>query len=276
MTIVVGVDVGGTKLAACSVDPATGWIDRRERAPSRPESGGAAVLEDCIELVRRVRGDAPVTAIGIGLCELVTPEGRPSSAVTVDWRELDVAGAFADTAPTVIESDVRAAALAEARLGAGRNVTGPWLFVSIGTGISCVLVIGGRPLKGARGNALVFGAPPVELVAGGLALQQRGGRPRAEDVLADPRLAPLVAEAAASLGQTLAVLVNAVDPALIVIGGGLGLETSYREAAVRTMRELIEAEDTRTLPVVPAVLGADAGMVGAALAAADHIAAPAN
>jgi hypothetical protein len=52
-----------------------------------------------------------------------------------------------------------------------------------------------------------------------------------------------------------------------VIGGGLGMVDSYRERAISAMRPLIFADNTRDLPVVPAELGVDAGVIGAALAA---------
>jgi len=267
----VGVDVGGTKIDACLLDPDAGRSLRRERTATRPERGGAAVLADCVDLVTGLSRDAPLAGIGLGLCELVSPDGVPTSAVTVDWRELDVSGAFAEIAPVLLESDVRAGALAEARFGAGRGITAPWVYVSVGTGIAFSLVVDGHPFAGARGNALMLGAPPVELVAAGRALQRRAGRTSAEDVLAEASLAPLVDDAAAALGRALAALVNALDPERIVMAGGLGLVRSYRDAAVATMRPLIEAADTRELAVVPAALGPLAGPLGAGLAAAARL-----
>lgn len=269
MTFLAGVDVGGTKIDACILDPSTGVVHERKRIPSRREHGGELVLADCVDLVRELSDAAPVTAVGIGLCEFVSPDGRPTSAFTIDWTGIDIARSFSGIAPVRVVSDVRAGALAEARFGAGRDVRGPWLYVSVGTGISYSLVLDGRPFSGARGNAIVVGAPPVELVASGLALQRAAGRGRAEEVLADPALAPLVADAAAALGLALAGLVNALDPALVVIGGGLGLVETYRDAAVQAMRPAVEATDTRTVPVRAAALGSLAGPIGAALACAD-------
>ena len=268
MTLTVGVDVGGTKVDACLADPTSGAVLARERIASRCERGGAAVLADCVELVRQLAADTPIAAVGIGICEFVDLVGRPTSAATLDWRGLDVVGEFRALAPARLESDVRAGALAEARFGAGRTIDGPWLYVTVGTGISACLILDGHPYTGAAGNALVVGAPPVELTASGLALQRRTGRPRAEDVLADATLAPLVDEAAAALGQGLAALVNALDPALVVVAGGLGLVDGYREAAVRAMRPAVEHPVTREVPVVPAALGTLAGPLGAALAGA--------
>jgi glucokinase len=188
------------------------------------------------------------------------------SAQTLDWRETDVAGAFEPLGPAVVESDVRAAALAEARFGAGRGVE-QLLFVIVGTGISCCLVLGGRAYAGAHGNAICFGAPPLEEAASGLALAAAGGRERAEEVLADAALESVVQATAAELGVGLAWLVNALDPGAVVIGGGLGLVDRYRELAVEVMRPLVFGDNTRDVPVLPAELGPDAGLIGAALVA---------
>ena len=263
--LVAGIDVGGTKLDACLVDRAAGQIVGRDRLPTLPERGGRAVLDDAVALVRRLAGGRQLEAVGIGICELVDPAGTISSAVTVDWTQLDPIAAFPASAVT-IESDVRAAAGAEALCGAGRRLREPWLYVSVGTGISYALVLGGRPYPGARGNAIMVGAPPVEHVASGLALARAAGRPRAEDVLDDPAHAGLVERAARALGEALAFLANALDPALIVMGGGLGLRQAYRDQAARRMRELIEAETTRQVRLVGAELGSLAAPLGAALA----------
>ena len=263
MTEAVGIDVGGTKIAAGLVDLATGAVRDRRHVATGPGRGGAAVLADCVSLAAEL-GDARLP-VGIGLCELVDLAGRPASGDTVDWRGLDVRGAFGPPGVTV-EADVRAAALAEARFGAGAGVS-PFLFVIVGTGASACLVVDGRPYAGARGEALVLGAPPVEQVAGGPALARAAGAERAEDVLADPSHEALVDAAATALAGVLAVLVNALDPALVVLGGGLGSAPAYGERVERACRSLLAYPRTPPLDVVPSRLGADGGVVGAALCA---------
>jgi glucokinase len=262
---VVGIDVGGSKIAAASVDVATGAVLHEVRAPTPVRAGGRAVLETCVELAREVGPGAE--AVGIGLCEFVDLSGTPTSAVTVDWLGLDVAAAFEGIEHVRIESDVRAAALAEARFGAGGRF-GSFVFLVVGTGVSHCLVLDGRPYAGARGNAIVVGAPPVEQTAGGLALARRAGGERAEDVLADPAHASVVEAAAGELGLALAALVNALDPEAVVVGGGLGLADRYRERVAAAARDAIDHEATRELPIVPATLGERSGVVGAALSAA--------
>jgi glucokinase len=266
VTRAIGIDVGGTKIAAGLVDTDTGACDARFERVTRPERDAAVVLDECVGMAQRLAAGQRDVPVGIGVCELVDREGHTQSAQTLDWRGLDIASAFARIGPAVVESDVRAAAVAEARFGGGRGVE-ELLYVTVGTGISCCLVLGGSAYAGARGNAICFGAPPVEDAASGLAVAAAGGRVWAEDVLADPSLDHVVEAAAAALGAGLAWLVNAFDPGTVVIGGGLGLVDRYRDLAVATMRPMIFADNTRDLPVVPAQLGADAGVIGAALAA---------
>jgi glucokinase len=93
------------------------------------------------------------------------------------------------------------------------------------------------------------------------------GHASAEEALSDPAATAVVEDAARRLGLAFATLVNALDPGALIVGGGLGLDERYRGLAVATMREAIYDADARELPVLPAALGADAAVVGAALAA---------
>jgi glucokinase len=80
-----------------------------------------------------------------------------------------------------------------------------------------------------------------------------------------------VERAAAALGSEVARLVNALDPEAIVVGGGLGLHDGYRRRWVAAMRPLVFADASRGIEVRVAALGADAGIVGAALSAVPTI-----
>lgn len=262
---VVGIDVGGSKIAAAIVDVSTGAALRELRVSTPVSAGGEAVLHECVELARALAPNG-AAAIGIGLCEFVDLSGKPTSAYTVDWLGLDVERAFGEAGLVRIESDVRAGALAEARFGAARRYAS-FVYVVVGSGVSHCLVLDGRPYRGARGNAIVTGAPPIEWSVGGLALARRAGTETAEQVLSDPVHAPLVDEAAEELGHALATLVNALDPEAVVIGGGLGLADRYRERVVVAARAAIEHDATRELLIVPATLGPRSGVVGAALVA---------
>jgi glucokinase len=260
MTIALGLDVGATKIAAARVDVERGAVVGARRRPTGPERGSDAVLADCRALVEEL-GDG-AAAVGLAVCELVDPSGRVRSAETVDWRDADLFATF-----DWVESDVRAAALAEARFGAGRDEP-DFLYVSVGSGISHCLMVDGRPRLGVRGSAIGTGAPLVEAWSGGLALARRTGHANAEDALADPSVGEVVEDGARRLGLALAALVNALDPGAVIIGGGLGLRDAYRERVESALRAVVYDPDARDLPVLPAGLRADAPVIGAALAAA--------
>lgn len=257
MTVALGVDVGGTKIAAARVDVSRGAVLEARRRPTAPARGADAVLDDCRALIGELGGGA----VGLAVCELVGPDGRVRSAETVDWRDTDLSAIF-----DAVESDVRAAAIAEARFGAGRSEP-DFLYVTVGTGISHCLMVDGHPRLGVRGAAIGTGAPLVEEWSSGLALARLSGHATAEEALADPAAAEVVEDGARRLGLTLAGLVNALDPGAVIVGGGLGLVDAYRARVEAALRDAIYDPDARELPLRPAALGADAPVIGAALAA---------
>jgi glucokinase len=261
VTVAIGVDVGATKIAAALVGLERGTVESTRRIPTAPQRGSDAVLVDCRALVEELAGSGAIP-VGLALCELVGSDGSVRSAETVDWRGADLSGVFA-----CVESDVRAAALAEARFGSGRDEP-DFLYVSVGSGISHCLMTPDGPRLGVRGAAIGTGAPLVEQWSGGLALARRTRHDSAEDALADPAAQDVVEDAAIRFGVTLAALVNALDPGAVIVGGGLGLHDGYRARVERALRAAIYDPEARALPVLPAALGADAPVIGAALAAA--------
>ena len=118
--------------------------------------------------------------------------------------------------------------MAEARFGEASQFES-FVYLTVGSGVSYCLVLDGHPCGRARQRDRGRRAP-VEQRSGGLALAARAGVERAELVLSDPARASLVDEAADELGLALAVLVNALDPEAVVVGGGLGLVDRYRGA----------------------------------------------
>jgi glucokinase len=291
----VGLDVGGTKIAGGVVQFPSGAVLARRVVPTRPERGGEAVLDDTLalagELLETARErEAEVVGIGVAVAELVGPEGNVTSNQTIDWPCLSVQDRFSELAPAVVESDVRAAALAEALLGAGRAYR-LFVYVTVGTGISSCLVQDGRPFPGARGNALVLASSPwstvcpacgargdqvLEEFASGPALVTRYNQvgsqttTRAEEVLkavekGDPVAQEVARTAGEALGNSVGLLVNVLDPEAVIVGGGLGLAGGlYWDAFVAAARAHVWAEASRALPILPAALGVDAGLIGAA------------
>ena len=97
-----------------------------------------------------------VVGAGIGLPELVE-DGRIASQAVVAWTDEGVESAFSRYGPVRVETDIRAAALAESRLGSGGRA-GVTLYVNLGTGISHCLLIEGSPFEGQHGRALMSGS----------------------------------------------------------------------------------------------------------------------
>lgn len=297
---VIGIDVGGTKIAAGTLELPSGRWTRRHTGPTRPDRGALAVFEDVLRIAEDlVRDNAiaghPVKAIGVGLCELIDQTGQPVSGHSVDWRGLPVLEGLGRVAPSVFEADVRAAALAEALLGAGTSRKS-FLYVTVGTGISCCLMLGGRPHLGAHGLTGTMASSPLgpllgipdggsamtlEDLASGPALvarfQKAGGMAnRGQDVLraaaeGHPVAAEILRTGATALGAHIGLLVNILDPEAVVLGGGLGSSAGpYWENAVSALRRQIWSANHRQLPVLRATTGVDAGWLGAAVAALDR------
>lgn len=294
----IGLDVGGTKIAGGLVELSSGTISIRRILPTLAARGGTAVLDDVVQLATELLQNAAalglsVAGMGVGVPELVDPAGRVTSDYNFDWRDLPVQERLAMLAPAVVESDVRAAALAEARYGAGRSYR-LFAYVTVGTGISYTLIQEGIPFAGARGNALLLASMPLTMIctscgavtnqvleefASGPALVARyheetgvhvtGG----EEVLAavaegDTVARKIVQSAGAALGNSVGFLANILDPEAVIVGGGLGLAGGlYWASFVEATRSHIYAADTRTLPILPAALGVDAGVIGAAASA---------
>lgn len=297
--VTVGIDVGGTKIAGGVIDPVTGEILHRRIIPTDAWRGGPAVLDDAVALAADLHALAVseghgVAGIGVGVAELVDPAGIVRSGHVVGWEGLPVAERFAALGPVRVESDVRAAALAEVRFGAGMG-TRHAVYVTVGTGISCCLVIDGVPFAGARGNALVLASGPtttrcpicgetttvvLEDFASGAAIASRYASVAGQEAdgarvvlaaadLGDPAAIEIVATAATALGSAIGLLINVTDPDVLILGGGLGVAPGpFQDQLIAATRDHIWSPETCALPIVPAAFGPDSGLIGAGLAGA--------
>jgi len=153
----VGVDVGGTKVAAGLVD-AQGGISAQVRVAMTADSGAERGLESVLTAIRQVLVQASEGVAGIGICApgpldphtgvILNPPNVPC------WRNFPLAEAVGKLhrVPVAVDNDANAAALAEARWGAARGCANVF-YATIGTGIGTGIVFDGRIYHGRTGAA---------------------------------------------------------------------------------------------------------------------------
>ncbi len=287
----LGVDVGGSKIAAALANLETGEILTEIEVATAREQGGEAVLGRVAMVIRQIleRSSAlgiSASGVGLGLPELVTRDGQVASAWNFDWLGLDLARELKLELPLVVDSDVRCGALAERRFGIGCQYRS-FSYISIGTGISAVQCFDGRIHRGANGFAIHFGSNdlmPVtpdgrqiafnlEAFASGAGLSaefaRRTGRKgvSARDLIegragAEGKI--LADQATTALASYLGQMINLIDPEAMIIGGGLGTAPGYLKALQTKIPQFIWAEKCRAMPIVPSAMAGRAGLLGAA------------
>jgi glucokinase len=313
---IVGVDVGGTKVAAAQVvgREAQGQVEKPTdlRGPEELLAGIEAV-------VREVVGSAgQPAAIGVGVpSQIDHATGTVLSSVNIPLAGVPLREELGRRlgAPVFVENDANVAALAEAYYAEGTEEgrpVGNIVMYTLGTGVGGGVIVGGRIFRGARGLGAelghvviradgpnCFGTCPnrgcLEALASGSALGRDAqelakdrpdtalGRRAAEqgqvsgrDVVelareGDRYSVELLERLAENLGVGISNAINAFEPELIVIGGGLSqaadlfLDRAWREAETRALPALFER-----VRLAVARAGPAAGVIGAGLLAAQE------
>ena len=292
---VVALDVGGTAMKGALVDR-YGALLHVESRPTGRERGVDAVTEAIVEFAGALadKSSASVAAAGVVVPGLVDDaRGIARYAANLGWHDLPLADLVSQRIgrPVALSHDVRTGGLAEGLVGAARGCD-DFLFLPIGTGIAGAIVLNGKPYAGAHAYGGELGHAPVvphgepcacgqrgclETYASAAAIPRRymasGGEKvsGAEEVLARAEAGDALAKAAwdqaiDALATSLASFSQVLDPALIVIGGGLA------EAGAKLMDPLRTELASRLAfrpppPLVLAALGSQAGCLGAAILA---------
>jgi glucokinase len=156
---VIGVDLGGTKLLAGTVDSKLEVHHRAYRLARADDAGG--LIDQLVEAVQEAAeaAPAPVLAVGLGIPCLVDPE----TGVALDSNHLPLRGvAVRDLLaerlglPVAVDNDANAAMLAESRVGEARGARNA-VMLTLGTGIGGGLLVDGRIVRGTRGAAAELG-----------------------------------------------------------------------------------------------------------------------
>jgi glucokinase len=153
VSLTIGVDIGGTKVAAGVVDPGGRIIEKLNRPT--PSASPELTAQVIAEVVGALSGRHEVAAVGLGAAGFVDPEqGGVLFSPNLAWRHEPVRKKIADRVglPVVIENDANASAWAELKFGAARGQE-HMVLVAVGTGIGAGLVLGGQIYRGRWGIA---------------------------------------------------------------------------------------------------------------------------
>lgn len=163
--LVIGVDLGGTTTAAGLINERLEVIDSIEQ--ETVTTSQAALLNDTIELVRKLLSHAPspVAGIGFGIPSMIDQRrGRAVMSVNVPLADFDFVAYMRNQfeLPVFIDNDANAAVLAEVRAGAARGAR-EVLMITVGTGIGGGIIINGEVYRGATGSAAELGHMVVDV-----------------------------------------------------------------------------------------------------------------
>ncbi|WP_083958306.1 ROK family protein [Herbidospora mongoliensis] len=287
MSHVVALDVGGTSMKGGLVSE-SGEVTVFPGRPTGREDGPEAAIANIRAYVAELAaaGDGPPLGVGLAVPGIVDADTALYSA-NIGWRDVPATAFVPEGLPVCLGHDVQTAGLAESVFGAGRDVT-DFLFLPIGTGIAGALIIRGEPYGGVNGWGGEIGHAPVwpdgercacgqtgclETYASAASLgrryTERTGKPAtAVDVMAqaatDPHAYAVLAEAVEALAISLVSYTLLMDPAMIVIGGGLG---EAGEALLMPLRDRMTERLSfrKPPPLRQTALGMRAGMLGAGI-----------
>jgi polyphosphate glucokinase len=250
--IAIGVDVGGSGIKAAVVDVESGRLrSERLRVPTPQPATPSAVSGTIIRLVARLAASAsigPSIPVGLGLPG-VAIGGRLMSAANIDpaWVDYPVAQNLSDALKrsVTIVNDADAAGIAEMRYGVGRGTHGVVIFLTLGTGVGSGVFVDGTLVPNTEFGQMEIRGRPAERRSASAAKVRKGLGWKAW---------------ALDLDEHLQRIEDLMWPTLFILGGGIS----------KNADKFVPRLQRRT-PIVAASLGNDAGIIGAAVVAADGL-----
>ncbi|HVA75678.1 MAG TPA: ROK family protein [Acidimicrobiales bacterium] len=276
---VVALDIGGTKMAV-GVVSGSGKVLWNARSPTPPGGDAGGVWDTLASLLESVPGAFAPVACGVGSGGPMSPGGEQVSPLNIPgWRDFPLRRRVAELTglPTWVDNDAKALALAEGWIG-GAAGERDFIAMVVSTGIGGGIVLDGRLLDGATGNAGHIGHVVVEpdgrrcecggrgcleAEASGTAIAAVTGRP--------PSQAPteVVDRTGRLVGRGVACVANLLDLRLAIVSGSvaLGFGEPFFEAAQREIDARARIAFSRGCLIVPSKLGTEGPLIGAAAVA---------
>ncbi len=251
--LAIGVDVGGSGIKAAIVDTGSGrLVSERLRVPTPTPSTPDKVSATIGRLVRRLVKSADIAAdapVGVGLPG-VAVGGRLLTAANIDpaWVDYPIADKLSKALKRAVSivNDADAAGIAEMRFGIGAGRPGVVIFLTLGTGVGSGVFVDGTLVPNTEFGQMEIRGRPAERRSASAARVRRGLSWKAW---------------ASDLDEHLQRIEDLMWPTLFILGGGVS----------KNADKFVPRLTTRTL-VVPASLRNDAGIVGAAVVAAEGLA----
>ena len=240
----LGIDIGGTGIKAAPVDVATGELlaERKKIATPRPATPAAVA-----DVVRELAGEFGWTGITGATFPGVVTNGTVRTAANVDhaWIGTDAAALFGKALGTgvTVLNDADAAGIAELRFGVAAGRPGTVIFLTLGTGVGSGVFVDGKLVPNTEFGQMEIRGRAAERRSAAAARVRRGLSWKAW---------------AADLDEHLDRIYQLTWPNLMILGGGVS------KNADKYIPRL-----TVKCPVVPAQLKNDAGIIGAAIVAAE-------
>ncbi len=296
MTQLWGIDLGGTKIEGVVIEGGVEPAVARVRLPTEAHLGYEQILsqvEKLVALMEQETLSSRPEIVGIGTPGTVDPSTglmKNCNTTALNGRPFPKDLERLLGVQLRIANDANCFALAEAKMGAARG-EGVVFGIIMGTGVGGGLVVRGQVIDGAQGIAGEWGhnvLDPegeqcycgkrgcVETVLSGPALERfyerlTGTRKSLfeiveianDDSAAEATIARLISE----FGRAAAVIINILDPDVLVLGGGVGNVAALMDGAVAALKSWVFNDSVRTKVVRP-TLGDSAGVFGAAMLAA--------
>ncbi len=290
----IGIDLGGTKVEACLVDE-TRTILARKRRPSEPREGRERVVANIFELVSETAAGAPYEAAGMGTPGTYHPVddimyGAPHTPL---YEEPGLISHLRSKigVPLAIENDANCLALAEFFAQCyGKYET--VMAVILGTGMGSGLICSNRLHRGPNGNAGEIGHTSIDIngrpcecgrrgcgeaYLSGPSLSRRyrdlsGETLAAKDIYVryekgEPHARALFEESFRVMGELFANCINILDLQAIILGGGVSNIPLWYDYVPPIMEKAVFGIPGRKIPILKAMLGDSAGVLGAAFLA---------
>jgi polyphosphate glucokinase len=243
---ILGIDIGGTGIKGAPVETDTGTLlAERYRQPTPDGAKPGPIAQVVADVAKQFDWHAP---IGCGFPAVIRAGVAETAAnINQKWIGTNVAQLFSEATQcsVYVINDADAAGLAEVTFGAGKGVQGTVLMITIGTGLGSALFIDGKLVPNTELGHIEVDCEEAESIASDFV--------RKEQDLSWKKWAK-------RLDKYLNTIEHLLSPNLMILGGG----------AIKKQEQFLPLLSVHT-KIIPAVLGNDAGIIGAALAARQQL-----